>query len=539
MRSLFLLPRRSNPDYLSEAALPSVPKPVRTLTSLAIVILASAARVALAQDSPTSIDVHAPAVRHPAKEDTYTITSVIQVLNPVRPTDMVDDFQDVRVVAQDNDSTTLEVRYYPLYVPPIGENPNWRRDYAGMTEYLKPGPAANWDVQMQQDLLAELRGAAINPDKLTDRELVRQVSRWAMKRATAIETFAIWCVYFPGVMPAVYPALRQAFDHQRPDASWSDRQMFDQELLGRSLFYNKVHGSCTSTAVYLSTIFRALGIPTRLVFCIPPFDPNDKTQADKFYAAIHHHSTRETVRTALDGMTGFDNHVFNEVYIDHRWVRLNYSTVGQPILDARYFGLLTHIYTCSDLSDVPLAATWGMRFFTYPKNQPKFSSINPYRLISVEDHFGANAALDNPMMERAGELRTVTIIGLYQEDSPSIPAWVDRSAWKRSKTDFLIAFREWIPGRNHVQMREFESKASHDFVLTAPNHVDVRVKLTGMKLSAGDGSFQTFGGQIVPADRAKLERGIAYNLHPANTSDTYRWQVADNLAPLWWEAQAP
>ena len=69
--------------------------------------------------------------------------------------------------------------------------------------------------------------------------------------------------------------------------------------------------------------------------------------------------TRETVRAALDGTRGFDDHMFNEVYVGHHWVRLNYHTLGQPVLDAHYFGLLTHIYTCSDLSQVPLARDLG------------------------------------------------------------------------------------------------------------------------------------------------------------------------------------
>jgi hypothetical protein len=90
--------------------------------------------------------------------------------------------------------------------------------------------------------------------------------------------------------------LRDAFDREKPDPTWTDQQMFEQEALGRSMFYNKVHGACTSSSVYLATIFRALGIPTRIVFCIPPFDPNDDAQARMFYDNIHHNQVRETVR---------------------------------------------------------------------------------------------------------------------------------------------------------------------------------------------------------------------------------------------------
>jgi hypothetical protein len=127
---------------------------------------------------------------------------------------------------------------------------------------------------------------------------VEKVSRWAMNRAQTTNAFAIWDIYYPNGKPTVFPALRSAFDRQKPDKTWTDQQIFDREALGKSMFYGKVHGSCTSSSIYLTTIFRALGIPTRTVFCIPPFDPNDSAQAAKFYAAIHHHQVRETVRAA-------------------------------------------------------------------------------------------------------------------------------------------------------------------------------------------------------------------------------------------------
>jgi hypothetical protein len=478
-----------------------------------------------------SLDRKPSAERHPPKEDTYTITSVLQLLQPVNPADMNDDFQDARVLAQDKDSCTVEVTYYPLRQVSIGENPNWRKDYAGMTEYLKATPTVNWDQTMQRDLLAELRQDGIDPDKLTDRQLVEKVSRWAMKRAHSTHAFGIWAVHYPNGKPEVYAPLREDFDKQKPEKSWTDQQMFDQEVLGRSMFYNKVHGACTSSSVYLATIFRALGIPTRIVFCVPPFDPNDDAQATMFYSNIHHHRVRETVRAALDGTGGFEDHFFNEVYIDHHWVRLNYSTLGQPILDAHYFGLLTHIYTCSDLNQVPLAQTWGMRFFKYPAGQPKLSSVNPYRLLSVQDHFGANAHLDNPEVPVA-ELRTVTIIGLYPKGSAAIPTWVtENQDWQRDGPDFVIACREWLPGGYH-QMRAFSKRASQVFLLSAPGHPDLKARLKGLTLSAGDGSFQAYAAQLAPEDRARLAPGVAYSIQPLNVSDTYRWVVAPGTTLL-------
>ena len=199
--------------------------------------------------------------RRPAKEETYTITSVIQVLKPANPADMNDDFQDARVLSQDKDSYTVEITYYPLYHPAVGENPDWRKDDAEMVEYLRPTLTENWDETMRRDLVAELRQAGIDPDRLTDKQLVEQVSRWAMGRAHSTQAFGIWAACFPDGKPTVYPPLRQAFDREKARRAWTDQQMFDQEVLGRSMFYNKVHGSCTSSSVYLATILRAVGIP--------------------------------------------------------------------------------------------------------------------------------------------------------------------------------------------------------------------------------------------------------------------------------------
>jgi len=78
------------------------------------------------------------------------------------------------------------------------------------------------------------------------------------------------------------------------------------------------------------------------------------------------------------------------------------------------------------------------------QTSPKLSSVNPYRLISVHDHFGANASLDNPPVSVA-ELRTVTIIGLYPKGSPAIPAWVKEESWQRTGTDFLMPVRNGVP----------------------------------------------------------------------------------------------
>ena len=76
---------------------------------------------------------------------------------------------------------------------------------------------------------------------------------------------------------------------------------------------------------------------------------------------LHHHGVKRAILLGLSGVKGYANHTFNEVFVGGRWVRLNYSKLGQNILDAGTFGLLTHVNTFNDLSEVPLAATWSGR----------------------------------------------------------------------------------------------------------------------------------------------------------------------------------
>ena len=97
--------------------------------------------------------------------------------------------------------------------------------------------------------------------------------------------------------------------------------------------------------------------------------------------------------------------------------------------------------------------------------------------------------------------------------------------------DFLIACKEWLPG-TYMQMRAFEKRTGHEFLLTAPQHPKVRVQLSGLTLSSGNGSFQAYGMRVLPEDKAKLVPGVAYSIQPINTSDVYRWVVAPNLTPL-------
>ena len=462
------------------------------------------------------------------KEFTYTITSVMQFAKPFDIADMTDDYQEARLLDQDEGSATVEITYYPLNTnrDAIGENPNWKRDYAQMTKYLAPTPTENWDEKMRTDLQAALRQDGIDPDKLTDKEVVTQVSRWLKRRSRFTNAFAIWYLHYPNGTPEVFPLLRRAFDREKAAEGKTDEAMFDQEVLGRSMFYNRVHGSCTSYAVYLATVMRALGIPSRIVFFVPPADMNDRSQKEMLLSAIHHNGVRATVRHGLPRGGSFTNHLFDEVFVGNRWIRVNYDVVGQNTLDDAYLGLLTHILSTDSLTHVPIAQTWGLRYATYPMVAPKLSSQNPYRLLKVSDHFGTMAKIPNPEVTDE-ELHAVTVKDVYSKDA--LPAFIKASMKNGDPTqaDFFIGIQEYIP-RYTTQMNDFEARAGHQFVLTSPGHPDLNATLSGMKLSNG-AQYQLFGVRIAPESQKDIVPGAGYTIKPLNTNQTYTWTVKSGL----------
>ncbi|HIJ54228.1 MAG TPA: transglutaminase domain-containing protein [Planctomycetes bacterium] len=337
------------------------------------------------------------------REYSYSVRTILQFMPPFNKAALNDDFQDARVLEKRDDYIELEVIHYPLSTAgkSIDENANWQQDYAGMTEYLKPGVTTNWDAKMRQDLLAELKADGIFIDKLTDKEVVEQVPSWLLKKSRYLgKVFTTFYVYCPNGQPKIYPGLESAFEHEfnrdKDNYDWTIEEHFDYELLGKGMFYNKTHGSCTSFAVYLTTVLRAIGIPARMIMVNPVVDASTREQLRMVKDRITHNRIRETMLAGLRRSDkGFTNHTFNEVYVGNRWCRLNYKKLGQHILDPHQFGLQTHLYTFNDLSEANLASSWGRRYAEGERNAV-FKHSNPYSAVTISDLFGCHSDIQNP-----------------------------------------------------------------------------------------------------------------------------------------------
>ncbi len=468
------------------------------------------------------------------REFTYSVRAVIRIMPPYNLKAMSDDYQDVRVLSETKDYAEVEVVAYPLNTnaAAITANPNWKKDYASMKEFLAPGLTTNWDEAMRKDLLKELARDGIDPDKLTDKEVVEKVSSWYYSRSKYVNMFCTNYVQFLNGKPSVYPGLESAFQREKGDPSWSVQEQFSHELLGREMYYNRSHGTCTSSAVGQATVLRALGIPTRMIICIPVVDASDPEQVSLAEKGLTHHGVRTTVHNAaiMTG-NGYTNHTYLEVFVGSRWRRLNYTKLGQNTLDAMYLGLMIHVHTFNDLSEANLTPTWGVRF-GLQKRDSVFRHSNPYRTIAIDDHFGEFAKVPNPT-DAAKEHKQITISKIYWHDAKDAPRQVHDAPSDSAPTG---AGRLWLHGEewfedagDYLQYRVFLSRVDGNFFLRAKDHESLKCRLSSLYVTMASEKVREMELIIPPEAYRKMAKGVAYTLEPVNSNAKYRWKVRDGL----------
>jgi hypothetical protein len=471
------------------------------------------------------------------REFTYSVRAVIRVMPPYNLQALNDDYQDVRIRKETKEFVELEVVAYPLNTnsEAITANANWKKDYAGMKEYLAPGITTNWDEQMRKGLLRELAKDGIDPDKLTDKEVVEQVSRWLFKRSKYRYMFCTFYVGFREGKAVVLSGLEQAFEREKGDPKWTLQEQLEHEVLGKQMFEHKTYGTCTSTAVYQATVLRALGIPTRIILCIPLADGSDSGQVRLISEGLTNHRARGTASLgALSGGSGFTSHTFCEVFVGNRWRRLNFTTLGQNILERNYLGLMIHVHTFKDLSDANLAATWGTR---YAKSQRDsvFPYSNPYRLLEVSDHFGKYANVLNSPVDK--ELRRATITKAYWPEAKDAPAEVkamvnaaDSRSGGPTAHRFFIHCAEWLEDAgDYLQYKLFMWQVDRRLVLRAKGRPDVSCEVSMSFVTQHSQDLCELEVVIPSAEYAKMANDVAYTLHPVNDKKGYEWKVKEGL----------
>jgi hypothetical protein len=344
----------------------------------------------------------------------------------------------------------------------------------------------------------------------------------------------MFCTFYVGFRdgkPVVLPGMEEAFRRDKGDPKWTVQEQLEHELFGKEMFARKTYGTCTSTAVYQTTVLRALGIPTRMILCIPPADGSDPAQVEMIDKGLTHHQVRAIAAMGvIAGGSAFASHTFCEVFVGGRWRRLNSTTLGQNVLEPNYLGLMLKVHTFNDLSEAKLAETWGTR---YAKGQRDdvFRHNNPYRLMEVSDHFGKYAKLPNPPADDK-EHKRITITKAYLQESTEAPAEIRALKWSLDPGAgrFFVHCDEWLENAgDYLQYKLFMRRADRNFVLKAEGQRDVPCQVSMNFYTHRSEKLCELEVIIPPAEYAEMAKDVKYTLHPVNGTKGYEWKVRDGV----------
>lgn len=459
------------------------------------------------------------------REHAYSVRAVMHVMAPFDVASMNDDHQDVRVLEERADLLEFEVVVYPFNT--VGATiPSGARRGAVPVElarYVAPGTCCNWDAAMQADLRAALKPDGIDADALDDAELVRRASKWLLRRTAFEDGFTTFAYEFVDGVPRVSAAQRATVERTLASKGRTLDEQLQRELYGKGMYATKSSGSCTSSAIYLSTALRALGIPTRTVVCIPIVDASDAREVAWIGSRVAHRGVRGILADFAAGARGsWTSHTFNEVWIDGRWRRLNYDVLGQNVLDAEYLGLMVHVHTYADHSEARLVG-WGDRA-AHPQQAALFGGANPYSCVSLSDRFGRHAKVADEPEPAAHEYR---IARAYWFDDPSRPASVTgRLDDPETAGHVLVHVETDAPRRNLKRWYDAVAKA---FELRAEGRAPIPLSATRGYWLDATGAVSEFYLRIEPRDFARMKPGIDYALAWKGEPSERRWLVAPGV----------
>lgn len=475
--------------------------------------------------------------RDERREFTYSIRAVVRVMRPVAPEFLSDDFQDAKVLSETEEFVEIEFVLYPFSTAgkAIEGRPRQTPKFADPV-YSAPGVTTNFDPAMKTVLRRELGAAGINLTELSDVETVRQVSQWLLSTSKHRNMFCTYFTAFKNGRPEVMAGCREAFESNKGSPEWSVEEQFQHEMFGRDMFERRTYGTCTSAAIYLTTVLRAVDIPTRMVLCIPVADASDPAQMKMIENGIGHPEVRKAILTGIKpGSTSFAAHTFNEVFVGDRWHRLNGSKLGEGILNPGTMGLFTHVHTFADLSEAGLAETWGRRYAKGSRSEA-FPFQNPYRALAIDDLVGPYAespwGSSSDAVAARAEHEKLTITKAYWADAASLPGWLPKVALaKRGAAGaiFLFHVKEWFADQSYGQLKRFLDKADPQIMLRAKGYPDVPATLNLWFYTSVTDDGREFEVFIKPSDFARMAPGVHYRLVPGNNSK-YTWVVEEGVS---------
>jgi hypothetical protein len=329
------------------------------------------------------------------REYAYTIRAVCEIRPPNTVEGMNDLYQDARPAgrtARLKDGTVVEVLLFPFSTPHVFAQPYPRTATPeSLRKYVERDLSMNFSDEMQKEIREKVvKGATM------DVEAIEKILAWMVgetRLANDLPEFAFFNVVDNKI------AWRQSVGSPQ-----QDQQLLQTNFFGDSMFKNRVHGTCSSTATLRATMLRAAGIPTRLIQNLPLInryegDPEPLTESLRMRIMAKGYDWGQG--------GGGANHVYNEVFLNSRWIRVDNVINPGPFVGDKLF---VKVYSL---------ASWNDRFdWRTPRPQEEdWNENRDFRTLEVSDaypKYRSSAALAIDMaVENAGLGVTVNANGSF------------------------------------------------------------------------------------------------------------------------------
>ncbi|MEM7456945.1 MAG: transglutaminase domain-containing protein [Planctomycetota bacterium] len=464
------------------------------------------------------------------REFQYTIRSVVHVMKPVTIDYINDDYQDARVLDESDDHMELEVIHYPFntVAESIISDDDWRTSSLSQQYWLEPGRSSDCSTELKRNILDALAEDSIQLEGMSDVEVVKTVSDWLCDRAENHNAFTgfvtAWDDEGKRYLPPMFAAnVRRNLE----DRGLTLEEQWDRDVSASGMFEHRTRGTCTSSSIYLCGCLRAIGIPTRIVLCIPVVDAGDEREMD-LVRRISDPGVRQHLLRALTPMRdSWSSHTFNEVFVGGRWYRLNYNQLGQGIYDRQLFGLVTHTATFHDWADAEMFRTVGKRQKGDGTDVQTdiFGFNNPYSTIALRDDYGEHCTLEMPPVEED----RVVVEEIFWTDDETLPLDISDNCRRRGRFGF-IARVSGVGGLN-----EFLAYMEQTDLV-------VQIAPSGERppffVKFDPGCFWVSNGEayiylpVEAVDRNAIQMNVEYVFQPRNESDNEQWSIRDELKTL-------
>jgi hypothetical protein len=270
------------------------------------------------------------------REYVYTIRAICDLRPPNDVNLMTDLYQDARLVKRPGrlaDSSVVEVVIYPFSSPHIVPQ---AFPYPGLPEGLRVFTNRTVAFNYSEAMQRAVRG--IVKDAKTDVEAVERILKWIGQETRLVNRVPEFAYFHVENHRVVW--------HKPLGSPAEQERLLQSNFYGDAMFKERAHGTCSSLATLRTTMLRAAGIPARFLQTLPLFNRYEN-DPEPLMDGMRRRVFAQGYEWGAGG--GGANHVYNEVFLGHRWVR-----VDEVVGTGAFVGdkLFVKVYSAADWNNL-------------------------------------------------------------------------------------------------------------------------------------------------------------------------------------------